>query len=177
MPDPAYAALLAKVDAFTERVTTLQSEWLKCARGCDACCRTRRTAWAVEVDALRAHVATLSEARRTELSDRRHAPDVRAGERCVFLDDDGSCAVYAARPLLCRTHGPAVRVEQALAWCALNFEGLDATGVSERVPIEGVLDLDRLNTMLALVNAQHLAAHPGPERLTLEAALERAHLE
>jgi len=39
------------------------------------------------------------------------------------------------------------------------------------VPPGGLLDLDRLNLMLALVNAQHLEAHPGPDRLNLEAAL------
>ena len=174
MRDPAYGALLAKVDAFAARVHEAQSAWLKCARGCDACCRTRRTAWAVEVAALRAHLATLPPERREALTARRDDAEVRAGARCVYLDDDGSCAVYAARPVLCRTHGPAVRLDDALGWCALNFEGLDAATVAERVPIEAVLDTGRLNAMLALVNARHLAAHPGPERLALEAALDEA---
>jgi len=110
---PAYAALLEKVDAFSEGVEAAQAPWIRCERGCDGCCRTRRTAWAVEVAALRAHLD--GHPRRDALRDRLSARDVRAGAVCVFLDPDGGCAVYDARPLLCRTHGPALRAEGALA--------------------------------------------------------------
>lgn len=139
-----------------------------CRRGCDACCRTRRTAWAVEVEAIRSYVSDLPAARQAALRVRRERADVVAGERCVFLDDDGGCAVYAARPVLCRTHGPAVKLEGALAWCALNFEGADA---AELLDDDQVLDADRLNLMLLLVNQRFLADNPRPEREALEAAI------
>ncbi|MEZ4467047.1 MAG: YkgJ family cysteine cluster protein [bacterium] len=168
-----HAALLAKVDAFSAAVVAGQGPWLACRRGCDGCCRLRRTAWAVEVDALRAHVQTLSPDVQAALSARRSDPAVVAGERCVFLDPDGACAVYDARPVICRTHGPAVSsADGGVQWCDLGFGGLDVAGVVERVPPGSILDLDRLNTLLAVVNARFLAARPGPARLPLDAALE-----
>lgn len=150
----------------------VQRPWLACRTGCDGCCRLRRTAWAVEVEHLRRHVATLPPVDQARLAARRADPAVQAGTRCVFLDEAGACAVYAARPIICRTHGPAVRTPAGLSWCHLNFTGLTATEVASQVPAAGVLDLERLNALLAVVNARHLARVGGPERLPLDAALD-----
>ncbi len=162
-----YAALVEKVDAFTARAEAAQAGYLQCHRGCDGCCRVRRTAWAVEVDAIRRHLDTLPPERVDALRGRPITDD-----RCVFLDDDGACAVYLARPLLCRTHGPAVIAEGTLRWCELNFEGLDEAEVSARISIDDILETDRLNAMLALVNQAFITGAGGPERAFLDAALE-----
>lgn len=168
-----YEALRGKVDAFIARAEAAQAPWLRCRAGCDGCCRSRRTAWAVEIDALRRHLATLPRARRAALAARRAEPSVAAGERCVFLDDDGRCAVYAARPLICRTHGPALRLpDGALAWCGLNFEGLSDEAVRAALPPGAVLDVELVNRMLVLVNARYLEGRDEPERATLDAALD-----
>lgn len=158
MPGRAeYQALIAKVDAFSARVDAAQGRWLRCGAGCDGCCRLRRSAWAVELDHLRQTVERLPPARRAALAARRRDPAVQAGERCVMLDPDGRCAVYAARPLICRTHGPAVRrPDGGLSWCGLNFEGLGADAVADAIPADGVLDLELLNRMLALINRRYL---------------------
>lgn len=174
MPGRAeYRALRDKVDAFAARAHAAQAPWLNCRAGCDGCCRTRRTAWAVEIDVLRAHIATLPAERRAALAARREAPAVVAGARCVFLDDDGRCAVYEARPLICRTHGPAVRLPDGdTVWCGLNFEGLEPAAVLDRLPAGAVLDLDLLNRMLVLVNERYLQARDEPARAGLDAALD-----
>ncbi|MEZ4433014.1 MAG: YkgJ family cysteine cluster protein [bacterium] len=174
MPGRAeYRALRDKVDAFAAQAHAAQAPWLSCRAGCDGCCRTRRSAWAVEIDALRAHLATLPAERRAALAARRDDPAVVAGERCVFLDGDGRCAVYEARPLICRTHGPAVRLPDGdTVWCALNFEGLDPAEVLARLPAGAVLDLELLNRMLALVNARYLQSRDEPARAGLDAALD-----
>lgn len=181
MPGRAeYQALIAKVDAFGARVTADQGSWLRCGAGCDGCCRLRRSAWAVELDHLRRFVEQLPPERRAALAARRDAPEVRAGERCVMLDADGRCAVYPARPLICRTHGPAVRLPGGeLSWCGLNFAGLEPEAVAEAVPADAVLDLELLNRMLALVNARFVAGRAAggevvAERDGLEAALDPA---
>lgn len=179
MPGRAeYEALLNRVDAFAARAEAGQRDWLVCAPGCDGCCRTARSAWAVEIEHLRRFVALLPPARRAELAARRADPAVRRGARCVFLDPDGRCAVYPARPLICRTHGPAVRTpDGALSWCGLNFADLPPEAVAEAVPGDSVLDLELLNRMLALINDRFLAgaaAHgeAPPARADLAAALD-----
>lgn len=176
MPGRAeYRALRDKVDAFAARAHEAQAPWLRCRAGCDGCCRTRRSAWAVEIDALRAHLATLPAPRRAALAARRQDAAVVAGERCVFLDADGRCAVYEARPLICRTHGPAVRLPDGeTVWCALNFEGLAPEDVLDRLPPGAVLDLELLNRLLVLVNDRYLQARAEPTRAWLGAALDAA---
>ncbi|MCB9554203.1 MAG: YkgJ family cysteine cluster protein [Myxococcales bacterium] len=174
MPGRAeYRALVEKVEAFAARAHAAQAPWLRCRAGCDGCCRTRRSAWAVEIDALRTHLATLPPERQSELAARREDPAVVAGARCVYLDPDGRCAVYAARPVICRTHGPAVRLPDGeTVWCGLNFEGLDEAAVLAALPADAVLDLDLLNRMLALVNARYLQSRDRPARDDLGAALD-----
>ena len=167
-------ALVVKVDAFARRAEEGQSRWLQCKRGCDGCCRTRRTAWAVEIHRLSGYVATLPPEVRARLTARRADPSVVAGERCVFLDADGGCDAYPARPILCRTHGPAaVTSEGDLVWCGLNFAGLDPESVLDAIPPDSVLQLNTLETLLALINQRFVAARPDVElRAPLDAALD-----
>lgn len=168
-----YAAVVARVDAFAESASAAQADWLACRRGCDGCCRLRRSAFAVEIAAIRDYVATLTPASQGTLRDRRAHADVRAGTRCVFLDDDGSCAVYPARPIICRTHGPAVTsAASGLVWCGLNFTAVDDAAVATTVPTGSVLDLDRINALLTIVDARYRAHHPDAGRAPLDAALE-----
>lgn len=170
-----YRAVVARVDAFATQAAAQQAEWLVCQRGCDGCCRLRRTAFAVEIAALREAVDALEPASRAALRDRSAREDVRAGARCVFLDDDGGCAVYAARPIICRTHGPAVTsAASGLVWCGLNFAELADDAVPAALPMGSVLDLDRINALLTIVDARYRAHHPDAGRAPLDAALEPA---
>lgn len=171
-----YAALREKVDGFAARAEAAQAEWLRCRAGCDGCCRLRRTAWAVEIDALRLYLTTLPAERRAALAARRADPPVAAGERCVYLDADGRCAVYPARPLICRTHGPALRLpDGSLAWCGLNFDGMTVAEVVAALPSDAVLDVDLLNRLLVMVNDRFLAGRGAiAARAPLDAALDPA---
>ena len=173
MADSAYLTFVSKVDAFAERVHAGQSAFLKCGYGCDGCCRVRRTASTVEVDHIRTHLETLPEARRQELAQRRQRLDESGASRCVFLDDDGGCAVYAARPLICRTHGPAVLLpDNELAWCELNFTDVEPADVVEHIDPSTILDVSLLNRTLALINAQHIAGTDRASRSPLASALD-----
>lgn len=93
-------------------------------------------------------------------SERVDAANEDAPERCVMLEDDGRCAVYASRPLVCRSQGlalaypsdvvpvEAVRAragDKALVWCPLNFTTRPPTGAD-------VLDAGRLDEALAVLN-------------------------
>ena len=165
-----YDQLLDKADAFFD-ATRERGADLKCAEGCTACCRVELTVSRVEADAVRAHVLA-SEARgalaRRALSDTQ-------GE-CVMLID-GRCAIYDARPLVCRTQGlplaypPGVIPEDAIrgrgkgvevTWCPLNF-------TSRPIESADVLAASTLDEALALVNRAHCDDLDGDplERLSL----------
>jgi hypothetical protein len=155
-PDSSrYAELIARLDAFDVRVQAAQRTYLRCASGCDGCCRLRRTAFPVEVAAIRHALTTLPPERVEALRARRDAADVKAGARCVFLEGDGRCAVYAARPVVCRTHGPAIRTSEGLSWCKLNFDGLGPGVVEAGIPASAVMNLDLVNQMLVLIDAEY----------------------
>lgn len=183
----AHAALVAKVDAFHTEVEGRRGADLACRRGCDACCRVRLSVSAVEAAAIERHIATLDETVRRRLKERVHvAEQDRTTEsspdeppRCIMLEDDGACAVYAVRPLVCRTQGLPLRYpprtfpEDAvmakgadgsdIVWCPLNFKDAPPKGPD-------VLEAGRLDEMLVLINLEHV----GGDR---EAALKRVSLE
>ena len=100
---------------------------------------------------------------------RRSSPD----GPCPLLEES-RCLLYTARPIICRTHGlPLIMTqdgERTVDFCPLNFQGLDT------LPGNAVIDLDRLNTTLAAVNALFVAEYyhgspPEKERLTIAEAL------
>jgi hypothetical protein len=169
MNDP-YRALVAKVDDFGAKVRAERAGDMRCAPGCAACCEVSLTVCATEAEPIRRALAALPAEARERIALRAAADDEA---RCVMLED-GRCAVYDARPLVCRTQGlplayppgfvplDAVRGRDArghdLTWCPLNFE--------DRPPRAGdVLDAERVDTMLALVDRRDDGA-PG-ERVSL----------
>lgn len=173
-----YQALVARLDAFDERVQAAQGDGLVCAPGCDGCCRVRRTAWTVEIAAIAQWLAVQAPAVRDRLVARRAEPAVEAGERCLFLHDDGRCDVYPVRPVICRTHGPVVRTAQApggYAWCPLNFTGDDPAQLPGRLDADGVLDLDRVDEVLVLINQRFVDGGGADfDRAPLDLALDAA---
>ncbi|HEX6241083.1 MAG TPA: YkgJ family cysteine cluster protein [Polyangiales bacterium] len=185
MAGEEYRALVAKVESFVAAVGARRASDLACKRGCDGCCHAWLSVSAVEAEAVRAGLAALpAEARQRvrargvhELAREHEGPEHDRGPpRCALLEDDGSCAVYAARPLVCRTQGHALRYPPDfipaeavqlrtkagdVTWCPLNYR--------EAAPrAEDVLDAERVDQILALVGQRRAAS--------AEAALERTSL-
>ncbi|RMG12496.1 MAG: YkgJ family cysteine cluster protein [Planctomycetota bacterium] len=90
-------ALHAAVDRAARPLLAAHAERLACRRGCSDCCRDGLTVF--EVEALRL------------LHDAREALDAGPGPEgaCAFLDEEGACRAYAARPYVCRTQGLPLR--------------------------------------------------------------------
>ena len=159
-----YDALVAKVDAFLDDASRRRAADMVCGRGCDSCCHVSLAVSAVEAAGVERALRTLPAETRDRLADRsrgmrqKQSPDTK---RCVMLESDGSCAVYEARPLVCRTQGLALRYpprtfpdEAVMArgddgsdivWCPLNFTTNAPKG-------EDVIEAGRLDEMLVVVN-------------------------
>jgi hypothetical protein len=118
-----YRELTAKVDAFFSRVQDRHGSDMRCGSGCADCCHTRLTVTDVEARAIRDLVSALPAARRAELAAR--ATRV-VDDRCVALDDDDRCAIYAARPIVCRSHGAPIRMRD---------EPAGASGAPSSLPV------------------------------------------
>lgn len=165
-----YQTLVARVDELCTAVTTEFGAQLACRPGCAGCCR-HLSLFRVEGIALAAALSALPAAEATRIRGRAQlsSPD----GPCPLLED-GRCLLYAARPIICRTHGlpllTSLEGKRTVDFCPLNFQGLDT------LPGSAVIDLDRLNTTLAAVNALFVAEFfrgnpPQRERLTIAEAL------
>ncbi len=142
-----YRQLIERVDELCRHITEAYPAAVTCHRGCDSCCR-HLTLFPVEGAALHSALFELPAAQATDL--RQHAAAATADGPCPLLAD-GACRLYAARPLICRTHGLPLLLaegeERRIDFCPRNFTQIRS------LPATAVLDLERLNTALAGVNA------------------------
>ncbi len=142
-PISRYRHLIEQVDAMIADLAVIHRAVLRCRAGCCQCC-TLTSVLAIEAEVLGRAVARLPAAVRSRLGQGE-------GELCPLLLDS-RCAVYAGRPLICRTHGlPIGYVDHdketvMVSACPVNF--------AEDHPfvLEELLVLDRVNEELAAVN-------------------------
>lgn len=176
MSDPLleYLAAREKIDAAADAVFDRRRDDVACARGCSSCCVSGLTVLSVEATAIERHLDEVGLAR---------APSPPPGG-CTFLDAEGACTIYEARPMVCRTHGLPLRMPEAspesravrrplkvlddVEVCSLNF--------TERAfaPAD-VLDAERIAALLLVVE-QRFRARGGQEgatdRVSLSSLLE-----
>lgn len=115
---------------------------MKCKEGCSKCCFTDISIFKVESERIKDWFNSQDIEVQNELKV-LWATKNESGA-CTFLYGD-RCTIYEARPVICRTQGAPLFLasENALDYCPLNFESGDP-------PKEDWLNLERLNTMLAL---------------------------
>lgn len=169
-------ALFARIEAFFAAAHAREGAAITCHAGCDSCCRRRFTVTGIEAAVLREGLAALPEARRAELARRAAQSD---SDVCPALDPDGRCAVYAHRPVICRTHGLPIRFTEERAGrslpmidaCPKNFTGQDLDAVRPA----SVLDQTTLSTILGALDAADAAemGRPRGERVAIAELLAR----
>lgn len=148
--------LRRRVDAHFDAAVARTPDAFRCAAGCSTCCHARFSVFAVEAAPLRAALARLAaEDPPLRARVRQQADDPAAQSHCALLVD-GRCAVYAERPLICRSHGLPVTTEAAISHCPLNF-------TAAAPPPASVLRLDAVNQPLAVIASLWDAA-PDPAR-------------
>lgn len=160
-----YRVLRDQVDQLCGRIVAEFAGQIKCRAGCAACCLLQGVL-PVEAASLALAWRDLPAASAANL--RRQLQVAGAGERCPLLEGD-HCSLYTARPIICRTHGLPLLIEEAAGMrvdrCPLNFTGLTT------LPGAAVIHLERLNSALVAANRHYLATcfpHAEPaERIPL----------
>lgn len=159
LPADRLSELWAKVDDFFERVAARYPGALTCRPGCADCCHRELTVTAVEAARIVELLASMPVAERERIAER-----AARGEPCAALDGEGRCSVYAARPLVCRSHGLPLRFEEpssagrrslpVLDVCPLNFDGHDLATIDPAC----VLDQRTLSVLLGAIDAMYARA-------------------
>lgn len=144
---------LQKIDDAVARASSAAGNQLRCERGCSSCCVDGLTVLPVEAELIRA-------------SGLRPPARPMPG-MCAFLDEEGACSVYQVRPVLCRTHGLALKTGEAGVRGSLRVLGQDVSACelnySTRAPArEEILDATRLMMLLVTVDRRY-RAHAGLE--------------
>jgi Fe-S-cluster containining protein len=188
---PTDADLIQIVDAAMDEAARRSGAWLACRPGCHQCCIGPFAITQLDAVRLRAGLADL------ELADperaagvrlraqasverlRRESPSDPLGyaldgdeaaedEPCPALDPaGGTCDLYAARPVTCRTFGPAVHFgAESVAVCELCYRGATDAEIAacdvavdpENLEAELLQDLERAgrtgDTIVAFALAQ-----------------------
>ncbi|MCB9643769.1 MAG: YkgJ family cysteine cluster protein [Myxococcales bacterium] len=142
-----YRDLLAKIEMLAAKQRGLYGDQIRCKVGCFSCCRPPETLFRVESELLGDAVAALGEDAKQRTRER--LADYRAGQRelCPLLEE-GGCQVYDARPVICRTHGYGVMLQDDegafLSWCELNFDEIAPSA-------DVAFNVEHLNTVLSVM--------------------------
>ena len=160
-----YYQLIERVDALCRSIESSLGDQITCSAGCSSCC-TSITLFPVEAAAVKMALAALPAAEIEAIQ--HHVAEHAAGERCPLLSRQ-RCLLYAARPIICRTHGLPILVteedKKRVDCCPLNLTG------NNDLPASAIIDLERLNTILVAVNALFLSQTAelpaGAERLSI----------
>ncbi len=166
-----YRKWITDVDRRCRRIVSRHKDQIACAKGCAGnCCRILISVYPVEAVSLALSLQKLSpEMRRRIQHKARHTNSFGP---CPLLED-GACRIYAARAIICRTHGLPMLTEynghRSVGFCEKNFRHLSP------IPAEDIIDLAQLNNTLAAINRRFVreTAHrllPGV-RFTIAQAL------
>jgi len=155
-----YSKLRNEVDSLAGQLTKHYRSHLVCRVGCCECCGCDLSVFEVEAAAVRSALLALPIPFRERIV--RRALEVRARKgyaehvACPNLVDE-CCAIYDARPIICRTQGlpllyTAEDGNQEVDFCRLNFT---CPGATRDLDPDHLVQLDELNFKLAVTNLDY----------------------
>lgn len=158
-----YHEFVARIEEKWRSIHDRHPSSFACQKGCFGCCQKDLTVNQLERDIIRDHLQ-----RSVTLAS--FEANGKPGY-CEFLDGTGACTIFAARPIICRTHGAPVRFKSdqdqiEVDVCPLNFTGEDL----HEVPAEDFFNIDTVNTVLATLNLAYGGAEGATNRYPLKLA-------
>jgi uncharacterized protein len=144
----ALVLLRRRIDEHFDAAQRRSPQDMSCGRGCDSCCHVRLSVFSIEAPRIEAALRELStRAPAVRERVRQQADDPKVADRCPMLVD-GGCAIYAERPIICRSHGLPIALDGEdsgeVHWCSLNFE-------NAAPPSSSVLRLEAVNKPLSVM--------------------------
>lgn len=142
------AQLYHDIDRQSRELEMRHVNRLQCRRGCCDCCVDEITVFEIEAENIRRHYPELL------AQGRPHPPGA-----CAFLDENGTCRIYAHRPYVCRTQGlplrwretrPAGEVVELRDICPLN----ETEEPIETLPPEACWEIGPFEARLARLQAE-----------------------
>lgn len=148
-------SLHQNIDQFFDKIQKKFPQEINCRLGCDVCCHTDISVSQIESQLIEEWFHALEDEKKESLKELWSRPQPKGkgyhneeARPCAFLYE-GKCSIYEARPVICRSHGIAVvrttEETKEIDVCSLNFK-------NSLPQLEDALDLDRLNTLLAIAN-------------------------
>jgi len=131
----------------TTKLEKQHKNHLACKMGCDLCCMDY-SIFPVEFYSIREALL--------EDDILKNWPFVNDKSSCVFLNDH-KCAIYAERPVICRTHGlPLLYMNNNSEWelsaCELNFTEF----YLDKFTNENTFPQDKYNSRMFLINREFI---------------------
>lgn len=163
-----YEQLVQQVNTLTTRLTARYAKHLVCRAGCSGCCQHHLSVFPVEAARVKAAITALPDELCVRIEQQARTVDEREAQgqpvACPLLVDE-RCAIYEARPLICRTQGLPLLLEaedgaQEVDFCPLNFT---APGAVDDLDEQHLAPLDELNLKLALVNLHYCRTQGIPD--------------
>ncbi|MCX6115988.1 MAG: YkgJ family cysteine cluster protein [Proteobacteria bacterium] len=154
-----YSQLIGKIDDKFAQIFERYRNSFQCQAGCYGCCKSGLTVSSVEAKFIEfwlkrnpSKVKGVKEALANKYFGK---------EYCGFLNEEGSCSIYEARPIVCRSHGAPTLVpsssnetensaEFAQDVCPLNF----SEGGLSNVASSHWIRLDTVSLLLKAVNRE-----------------------
>ena len=141
-----YENLIAEIDELYNNLATVHQQNMKCKKGCDQCCMDLFV-FPVEFYATKAKIEKPGTNLPKETDTKNSA--------CAFLVDH-TCAIYEARPLICRTHGLPLLYMHKDDWhlnhCPLNFDMVD----DDYFTYDNTYPQDKYNRKLFMINKEFI---------------------
>lgn len=140
-PQGAYDGLIERVD---QAFATTRARWpshVRCRATCSGCCHIHLKLLPLEAERVAQAIRGLAPSMQARVRQQGQAVPIVV---CPLLVD-GRCAIYAQRPLVCRTQGLPLRFQSDVEVCELNF-------TAPVIPQDAILDADAVNDELVALN-------------------------